>query len=127
MLGSKRLKVVVCLVICVLLASVGCTSGKGNKGEKTITVTVTHKDGTENKKEASTNAEFLTQAMEEMGLLEPDSGDDGYYVTVDGETADTDKQEWWCLTTGGETTSTGFDDTPLEDGESYEITFTEGW
>jgi len=48
-------------------------------------------------------------------------------TTVDGESADSAKQEWWCFSENGEMLSTGVDDTPIADGESYEITLTVGY
>ena len=45
-------------------------------------------------------------------------------TTVDGESADSAKQEWWCFSKDGEMLSTGIDGTHIADGESYEITLT---
>ena len=67
--------------------------------------------------------------MEQIdGLL---AGEDSAYglmvFTVDGETADWDRdQSWWCLTKGGEWLDTGVDDTLIEDGDHYEFTYTIG-
>lgn len=113
-----------------ILAFTGCKSGGSDakKGtEKTITVTITHKNGEQNVKEFTTSCEFLKDAMAEQDLLDPSLADGTYYTVVDGETADTDAEEWWCLTIDGEQAITGFDDTKLEEGKNYEITFTEGW
>ena len=47
--------------------------------------------------------------------------------TVDGETADWDRdQSWWCLTKNGDWMDTGVDDTVIADGEHYEFTYTVG-
>ena len=48
-------------------------------------------------------------------------------TTVDGEFADSAKPEWWCFSKNGEMLSTGVDDAPIADGESYEITLTVGY
>lgn len=119
------------IMLCLLLSLTACggDSGSGSKDgdTKNITIVVTHKDGTVNEQTADTTAKNLIDALTEMELVDPDNGDDGYYTTVDGETADTTKEEWWCLTIDGESAITGFDDTPVEGGKSYELTFTVGW
>ena len=43
------------------------------------------------------------------------------------ETADESLQQWWCITREGEMLSTGADQTPITDGEQYELTLTEGY
>ena len=50
-----------------------------------------------------------------------------FITTVDGETADDSLQQWWCITRSGEMLSTGADQTPIADGEQYELTLTEGY
>ena len=47
--------------------------------------------------------------------------------TVNGVTADDAQQQWWCFTKGGEMVNTGVDDTPIADGDTFEITLTTGW
>ncbi len=97
-------------------------------GRATIVVSVTHGDGSEKEFTISTDAENLRGALEQENLIAGDEGEYGLYVkTVDGETADDAKQEWWCFTKGGEMLMTGVDTTPIADGEHYEITLTTGW
>ena len=59
------------------------------------------------------------------------SGDIGAYgmfiTTVDGETADDTNQEWWCITKGNEQLNTSADQTPIADGDNYELTLTVGY
>ena len=43
---------------------------------------------------------------------------------MDGVTADAEKQEWWCITKNGEQLNTGADQTPIADGEHYELTLS---
>ena len=50
-----------------------------------------------------------------------------YILTADGETADEDNQEWWCITQGGEQLNTGADQTPIADGDRFELTLTVGY
>ena len=99
------------------------------EGSKTITVQVVHKDESQKDFSIRTDAENLRGALEqEEGLIAGSESEYGLFVdTVDGETADMDAQEWWCITKGGETLMTGVDDTMIADGEHYEFTFTVGW
>ncbi len=95
---------------------------------KNITLKVVHKDGSEKEFAIETDADNLRAALEQEKLVEGDESDYGLYVkTVDGETVDEANQEWWCLTKGGEMTTTGVDDTKIADGEAYEFTFTVGY
>ncbi len=37
------------------------------------------------------------------------------------------KQQWWCITKGGEQVNTSADQTPIADGEQFELTLKEGY
>ena len=96
------------------------------EGAKTITLEVIHSDKTVKSFTINTDAENLRAAIEELI-----SGEDSAYglmvYTVDGETADWDRdQSWWCLTKAGEWLDTGVDDTLIADGDAYEFTYTVG-
>lgn len=96
--------------------------------EVTITVSVTHADGSEKEFVITTEALNLRGALEQENLVQGDESEYGLFVTtVDGEGTDSDKQEWWCFTKGGEMMMTGVDDTLIADGDHYEIVFTVGW
>ena len=98
-------------------------------GLKEITLDVFHGDGTSASFNISTSSDNLRGALEQIdGLF---AGEDSVYglmvFTVDGETANWDRdQSWWCLTKGGEWLDTGVDDTLIEDGDHYEFTYTIG-
>lgn len=105
-------------------------AGSGSKAEgvKSITFTVVHGDGTSKDFPIETSQEMLGAALLDEKLIEGDEGEYGLFVTtVDGETADSSQQQWWCLTAGGETVTTGVDSTPIEDGGQYEFTLTTGY
>ncbi len=101
---------------------------RGAAGDKTITVAVVLADGARNGHTIQTDAENLRGALEEAGLVEGEEGPYGLYVTtVDGVTADWEADgSWWCLTKGGEMLETGVDDTPIADGDAFELTYTVG-
>lgn len=99
-----------------------------NGDMKNISVTVYHGDGTEKIFELSTTAQTLGEALNEAALIVGEEGPYGIYIlTVDGETVDEAAQQWWCITRGGEQHNQGADETIIADGESYELTFKEGW
>ena len=93
---------------------------KGSEGAKEITVSVTFP--------IETDSNNLRGALEEQALISgDDSGETLFVLQVDGETADSSVQEWWCFTKGGEMLPTGVDDTLIADGDTYEITLTTGY
>ncbi|MDE7262269.1 MAG: DUF4430 domain-containing protein [Oscillospiraceae bacterium] len=97
-------------------------------GAKEVTVQVIHKDGSSKDFELHTDQEFLGRALVEGKVVEDNQSAYGLYIlTADGETADESNQEWWQITKDGEYLNTGADDTPLANGDHYELTLTVGW
>ena len=97
-------------------------------GEKAITVEIVHSDKTIKTVGITTNAEYLGQALDGKDVIQGTESAMGLLVTTaDGETADSNKQEWWCLTQDGKSLDTGVDLTPVKDGDKFEFTFTVGW
>lgn len=96
--------------------------------EKSFTLTVVHKDGSEKELSLTTKELYLGAALETQGVITGEEGQYGLYIqTADGETADESKQEWWCLTKDGEMTETGVDTTEIADGDRFELTLTVGY
>ncbi len=61
-------------------------------------------------------------------LVEGENGAYGLFITsVDGETADDSNQEWWCITKEGGQVNTSADQTPIADGDKYELTLMIGY
>lgn len=115
-------------VVAVLLGVYFITRPDTVEGAKALTITVVHGDASEKVFEIHTDAEYLAQALVENEIVEDNQSDYGLYIlTADGETVDEANQEWWCLTKGGEAMMTGASDTPIADGECYELTFTVGY
>lgn len=123
-------------VICVILLAVAMylvwrlngPQTQAVAGAKAVTVQVTHKDGSTKDFTLHTNQEFLGRALVEDEVVEDNQSAYGLYIlTVDGETADENNQEWWQITKNGESLMTGADETPIADGEHYELTLTVGW
>lgn len=116
------------VVFVVLLCIYRFTAEKPNPGEKAVTIEIVHKDETVKAFKVHTDREYLGEVLADEELVEGEEGPYGLYITTaDGEAADDTKQEWWCLTKGGEQVNTSADTTPIADGETYELTFTTGF
>ncbi|MDD3193538.1 MAG: DUF4430 domain-containing protein [Oscillospiraceae bacterium] len=117
----------VCLAILVAAFAViyGVFMPKGQAGDKTIGITVVFAEDNQKEYTIQTDAENLGDALTEKKLVEGTMGEYGLYIeTVDGVTADSANQEWWCITKDGEMLNTGADATPIADGEHYELTLS---
>ncbi len=117
------------IFICVLCAALYMGNKKETKeGTKKVSVEVIHGDGKAETFEYSTEAEFLGEILKENELVEGEEGEYGLFITsVDGEKADDTKEQWWCITKGGAQVNTSVDKTPVQDGDKFELTLTEGY
>ena len=123
-------KSILALILVIVLALAALllwqqTRPAAETGEKTIAVAVTHKDGSSLCYDITTENDTLYDALRQEGIA--DEAADGLITTVDGETADSANEEWWCFTSGGEMLNVGAMEQVIADGESYEITFTVGY
>lgn len=97
--------------------------------QATVEFTVTAADGSVSSVLLNvTDGEKLSTALAEAGIISQEEADAGFVTTVNGETADYDKdQAWWCLTdAAGEMTTVGVADIELHDGDSYAFIYTKG-
>lgn len=118
------------LALCCILAVLVFfqTRPDTTAGEKQITIAVIHGDGSENTFSYDTDAEYLGEVLQTEGLAEGTDGPYGMFITtVDGETADDSKEQWWCITKAGEAVNTGADQTPIQDQDQFELTLKEGY
>lgn len=101
---------------------------QGEAGKKVITVTVVHADQSKKEFTFQTSEAYLGPVITDAGLVEGEDGQYGLFITsADGETADTSRQQWWCITREGESLSTSADQTPIKNGDHFELTLTEGY
>lgn len=120
--------IALCALVVAFAAIYGALRPHPTAGGKTIEVEIVQLNGESKTLEIKTDAEYLRQALEEQNLIQGDESQFGLFVkTVDGISADDGKQEWWCFTKGGEQLMTGVDETPVSDGEHYEITLNAGY
>ena len=127
-MNNKKIWSAVIVLIVLIAAAVLCLFAfkpDTVSGSKEIAVQITHKDGSVNTYEFTTEALYLYDALAEQGLI----GElvDGYFTEVDGENAQTGDQEWWGYTKFGEYVNYGVSECVIEDGDQYEFTFNIGW
>ncbi len=128
---TRSIVISVAVLLVLVIAAFGIyrsTRPAPVEGQKTITVEVVHGDETHKDFPITTVEETLRKALEQENLVQGTDSEYGLYIlTVDGETADETKQEWWALTKDGVMTDTGADGVMIADGEHYELTLTVGW
>ena len=116
------------VAVAVVLGIYFVTRPAPQQGGKTITVQVVLLEGEPSDFTIQTDEEYLRGALESIDLIEGSESEYGLFVTtVNGETVDDSKQQWWCFTQDGEMLMTGVDTTPIADGDHFEITLTEGY
>lgn len=129
-MNKKILLAVIALVVvaAVMVGVYFATRPDTVEGQKTITVTVVHKDGTSKDFTYKTQEEYLGPVLQSEGLVEGENSDYGLFITaVDGETADYNvDQSWWMLCVGEESATTGADAVAIEDGGVYKLIYTIG-
>lgn len=116
------------VVIAMLLGVYFVTRPDTAQEAKELTIVVVHGDGSEKDFDIHTDAEYLEGALTENEIASGSDSEYGLFITtVDGETADDSQQQWWCITKDGEMLMTGASETPIADGETYELTLTTGY
>lgn len=106
-------------------------SEKPVEGSKEITIEVINQADESEMYELKTDAEYLREAMEEaeeQGL--EFSGEDGDYgmvvEVVNGESAVYNQDgAYWSFIVNGEYCNYGIDSQPVEDGDAFQIVYTE--
>lgn len=96
----------------------GATIGTGTK---TFTVEVTDGEGKVTAFTVKSDAKTVGEALLALNVIAGDDGQYGLYVkTVNGITADYDKdQTWWGFYIDGVSASVGVDSTDIVDGSTY--------
>jgi hypothetical protein len=130
--GNKKRTIIAISVLLVLVAAfitIYFTSRPAtNAGMKSITVSVIPLEEDEVEHTLTTDREFLSEALLDENIIEGSETEFGLMVTtVDGITANPDKQQWWMITKGGEMTETGVSEIVISDNDHYEFTLVEGW
>ena len=87
---------------------------------KTITVTVSHTDGSARADTFETNAQLLPDALEPLGLFGWEVREDGQYVlTVDGEGVENPETDKWGYNVNGVPGELPYEEQPVADGDTF--------
>ena len=115
-------------VIGILLGVFYATRPEAVEGDKTITVTVVHKNGTSKDFVCHTDEEYLGPVLVAENIVVGSQGQFGlYFDTADGEKADYNvDQGWWAIYVGEEQATTGADGIAIVDGGVYKLVYTVG-
>ena len=129
---NKKTNLIAVIVLVVVLAAAGLLYMKfkpgTTAGEKEITVKVSALENGEESFTYQTDAEYLGEVLTANKLIEGESGQYGLFITTaNGVKADDSKQQWWCITKGGEQVNTSADKTQIQDGDQFELTLKEGY
>ena len=128
--SKKKILGVVALVavIAVMAVLYFAFGAKSVEGSKSITIEVVNSKGESKVYEVKTDAEYLSQAMDEAKGLEYTAVDGMYGLsveTVNGESAvyDVDKA-YWAFYVNGEYCNYGISQQPIVDGDTFKIEYT---
>ena len=130
---KKNKKGLIALVAVLVLAVAALivwqvTKPAPKQGSKEITVNVDHLNGDDTTYTFYTDAEYVRGALEQEDLIAGTESDYGLYVlTVDGETADENLQQWWGYSVNGVFAELGVDSQPVADGDVYDFVLNVGW
>ncbi len=128
----NKKKVIGIVVLVVLIAVMGVLyaafSEKPVAGSKSITIEVVNSKGESKVYELKTDAEYLSEAMDEAKDLEYTAVEGPYGLsveTVNGESAvyDLDKAYWAFYVNGGYC-NYGISQQPIADGDAFKIEYT---
>lgn len=117
------------VLIAVLAIIYGAFSDKPVEGSKAITIEVINQADESELYEVNTDAEYLRQAMEEADGLEFSGQESEYGMmveSVNGESAVyAEDGAYWSFYVNGEYCNNGINSEPVEDGEEFQIVYTE--
>ena len=120
-------------LLVVLIAAFAIVYGvfreKPVEGSREVTIEVVNQAEESELYEIKTDVEFLRQAMEEAEGLEFSGQESEYGMMVEvvnGESAVYDKDRaFWSFMVNGELCNNGIDTQPVEDGDEFQIVYTE--
>lgn len=125
------ISVVAVLAVIAILAGVYFSlAPKAQQGSKSVTVEVVDDKGTTKPYTIKTDAEFLSQVMDELTAegdfsYEGTDGDYGLYITaINGVTADYDADgAYWSILVNDEYGMFGADSQPVADGDDFKFVY----
>jgi hypothetical protein len=114
---------VVAFIITAMLVTYYSHKPTAQKGSKEVIIEVVVPDEKSQEFSMYTDAQYLGEALTEVNFIKGETSEYGLFITeVKGRVADSSKKEWWCITKDGADVYTGVDQTPIADGDHYELT-----
>ena len=127
---KKVLSVSLFLAVLLILAGVALSFFGGNSEKsdmKNILITVVANENSQ-LYDVETDCKYLGDALLNEGIIKGEDGQYGLFITeVAGIKADSDNEEWWCISKGGESIQLGISSIEISDGEKYELTLMVGY
>lgn len=132
---KKQTKIIISIVsVLAVIAILACVyfalAPKAQQGSKSVTVEVVDDKGDTKPYSIKTDAEFLSQVMEELAAAgdfsyEGTDGDYGLYITaINGVTADYDADgAYWSILVNDEYGMFGADSQPVADGDDFKFVY----
>lgn len=98
---------------------------KSTVGSKSIVITVTYADKTEESYKLKTDAEYLKEAAQAVLTLDGEDTQYGYTVySINGAEANfNDGNAYWAIYVNGEYGNYGVDTQPVTDGDTYAFVY----
>lgn len=131
---TKKQKIILVAAFAVILAAAGVIAGVMNyraasEGEKHFSVEITsERDGYSSSLDYVSEEEYLGDFLRTMEGCEWQDSEYGIYITgFHGMKEDIENQYWWCVMVNGESATTGADEIPLQDGDTYGFVLMQGW
>ena len=115
-------------VIALLLGVWFVTRPETSEGEKTITITVIHSDGSSKTFTCHTDERYLAEVLLAENIAQGDQTQYGLTIhTVDGEKATWEEHKaYWAVFIGEEYALTGASEIPVNDGDTFKLVYTLG-
>lgn len=127
---TRKLQLGIGLILIMIALTVFYISQKNHQptdvNEKTISIKVYLSDETVQEYTINTQEEFLRGALEQEDLISGEEGPYGLYVTeVAGDVADFNANgSFWSFSKNDVLLETGVDQTPIVDGDQFEVKYT---
>ena len=121
---QKKISVItVAFVIVLAIAAFVCWASfepQALESVKSVTVTVTHSDGSVRSEQFETTAKLLSDALEDHIDIDGEESEFGFLLkAVDGEYADNAEGVWWVFDVNGVRGEYGADAQPIADGDEF--------
>lgn len=128
---NRKLIIALAAVLAVIAIMAGifiATRPETAQGAKTLTVNVTHKDGSTKTFTYRTDEAYVGPALVKEGLISGTEGEYGLRMDiVDGEKAVWEEDKaYWAIYVNGEYGLVGIDQTPAVDGDVIGLVYTVG-